>query len=204
MGKCSYFGLYTLINHSFVTSRVSFDLRTLLGLNAMKLWAESITEEPVLPLSATVYTSLAVWQEGCCFFPERNPKCSMYQLSLAVRWHWARKWLMLAHCVHYNSYKSCWAVHGSSGVHVQFREAKKTFLLNVLFWTVKCKMFLFNFFYSYDVLISFYIFKLAQHFKLVLFYLVILIKHFKLFRFIRYMVIILTIKPGNNYLILLF
>lgn len=107
-------------------------------------------------------------------------------------------------CTHYNSYKSCWAVHGSSGVHVQFREAKKTFLLNVLFWTVKCKMFLFNFFYSYDVLISFYIFKLAQHFKLVLFYLVILIKHFKLFRFIRYMVIILTIKPGNNYFILLF
>ncbi len=28
---------YTLIDHSFVTSGVSFDLRTLLGLNAMKL-----------------------------------------------------------------------------------------------------------------------------------------------------------------------
>ncbi len=43
-------------------------------------------------------------------------------------------------CTHYSSYKSCWAVHGSSGVHVKFREAKKIFLLNVLFWTVKCTL----------------------------------------------------------------
>ncbi len=87
-------------------------------------------------------------------------------------------------CTHYSSYKSCWAVHGSSGVHVKFREAKKYFYSMYFFGlsNVHCAleiMFIIIYlFFSYDIMISFYILKLAQHYKFVLFYLVILILFF--------------------------